>query len=163
MYRTSRAALAVVFWAASFGWATALVAVPYLLAHHPDGAALRPVATAVYLTGGLVCHQRPARSFHPWGVQMPVCGRCAGLYVAAPLGAGLGLAAGIGWLGRRGTMTARHVRLLLVATGLPTAATWSAEWVGLAAPSILVRATAALPLGAAVAWVVATAIREEIK
>jgi len=158
-----RPALAFVFWAASLGWAVALIVVPYLVARHPDRLALRPVAAAVYLTGGLVCHQRPERSFHPWGVQMPVCGRCFGLYAAAPLGAGLGLVAGVGWLGRRRPMTAREVRTLLVVTGLPTAATWSAEWLGLTAPSMMVRAAAALPLGAAVAWVIATAIREEIR
>jgi hypothetical protein len=37
--------------------------------------------TVVYSAAGLVCHQRPDRSFFTHGVQWPVCGRCAGLYL----------------------------------------------------------------------------------
>ena len=54
-------------------------------------------AAGTYLIGGVVCHQRPERSFHLHGVQMPVCARCAGLY----LGAGLGVLAAAGFR-RRG-------------------------------------------------------------
>ena len=37
-------------------------------------------ARCVYQLGSLICHQRPERSFHLAGVQMPVCARCFGLY-----------------------------------------------------------------------------------
>jgi hypothetical protein len=60
-------------------------------------------------------------------------------------------------------MTTGRVRWLLAVTALPTAVTFTAEWLGLAQPSSLTRFLAALPLGAAVAWVVASAIREEIR
>ena len=40
---------------------------------------------AVYLVGGLLCHQRPERSFFLWGSQMPVCARCTGIYVGAAI------------------------------------------------------------------------------
>ena len=69
---------------------------------------------------------------------MPVCARCFGLYAPAPLGAGLALAAGAGWLGRRRRMRVGQVRALLLATGLPTVATWTAEWLGVVAFSLFV-------------------------
>ena len=42
---------------------------------------------AVYGIGSLVCHQLPARSFHLWSAQMPVCARCAGIYFGAAVAA----------------------------------------------------------------------------
>ena len=46
-----------------------------------------PVLTlAVYQAGSLVCHQRPERSFHLAGVQLPVCARCFGLYLSGAVG-----------------------------------------------------------------------------
>jgi len=147
---------------AALGWALTLVLVPWLVARRPDTLALRPVAAIAYLSGSLVCHQRPERSFHPWGVQMPVCARCFGLYAPAPLGAALALAAGAGWLGRRRPPTVRRVRALLLATGLPTAVTWSAEALGLVAFSPAIRFAVALPLGLAVAWVLVRAVGDGI-
>ena len=159
---TRRRAGALALTMAALGWAAALVGVPWLVARRPDALALRPVATVAYLSGSLVCHQRPERSFHPWGIQMPVCARCFGLYAPAPLGAGLALAAGAGWLGRRRRMRVGQVRALLLATGLPTVATWTAEWLGVVAFSPAVRFAAALPLGFAVAWVVVAAVGDGI-
>lgn len=156
-----RQRLALVLFAASAIWAVSLVAVPYAVSHQPDLPAFRLVVASVYLTGGFICHQRPERSFRPWDVQLPVCARCAGLYATAPLGAGLALAVGAGRLGRQRRTTRGQVRALLVITGFPTAATWSAEWLGLAGFPLAVRFAAALPLGAAVAWVVVTAVRDE--
>ena len=147
----------------ALGWALALVLVPWLVARRPEALALRPVAAVAYLSGSLVCHQRPERSFHPWGVQMPVCARCFGLYAPAPLGAALALAAGAGWFGRRRRMTVRQVRALLLVTGLPTAVTWAAEWLGLVALSPAIRFAAAMPLGLAVAWVLVGAVGDGIE
>ena len=78
--------------AATLVWLVLVVAVPAALAREGGGRAVTLVSAGTYLMGGVVCHQRPERSFHPGGVQMPVCARCFGLY----LGAGLGvLAAGV--------------------------------------------------------------------
>ena len=159
---TRRRAGALALTMAALGWAAALVGVPWLVARRPEALALRPVAAVAYVSGSLVCHQRSERSFHPWGIQMPVCARCFGLYAPAPLGAGLALAAGAGWVGRRRRMTVRQVRALLLATGLPTVAIWTAEWLGVVAFSPAVRFAAALPLGFAVAWIVAAAVGDGI-
>lgn len=163
-------------------WSTALVAAPYSLRHGADGAArnggpavhpaagavhpaAEPVhaaagivhfaAGAVYLVAGAVCHQQPARSFHPWGVQLPVCGRCAGLYG----GALLGLLALFGAPRPLGRPT---VRLVLGAAAFPTAATVALEAAGLLDPGNAARAASAVPLGAAASGFVAAAIRGRV-
>ena len=110
------------------------------------------VAAAIYLAAGLVCHQRDDRSFHTHGVKWPVCARCSGLYLAAPLGALAALAGGYG-LRRRRDLT------VLAFAALPTVATFVIEHGGLASITSTVRFIAALPLGAAVAWVVVRAAR----
>lgn len=102
------------------------------------------LTVAVYLSAGRVCHQRPERSFFTRNVQWPVCGRCAGLYLAAPFGA---LAA----LARRRRGGAPHATWLVVAA-LPTAVTMAVELGGVAPVSSLVRAAAALPLGLAIGF-----------
>jgi uncharacterized membrane protein len=99
----------------------------------------------VYLAASRVCHQRPERSFHTAGVKWPVCGRCSGLYLAAPAGALLGAAV----LARRRYSPLR----LIVIAAIPTAITVALEWPHLADVTNLERFVAALPLGAAIAYV----------
>jgi len=108
------------------------------------------IGSAVYLTAGRICHQRPDRSFHTAGVQWPVCGRCAGLYLAAPIGAFAALAAARG---------ARVNRSWLLLAAVPTAITFGIEYMDLAPMSSIARALAALPLGAAVAYAVVVVTR----
>ncbi len=105
--------------------------------------------TAVYLVGARVCHQRPERSFHSAGVQWPVCGRCSGLYLAAPFGA----LAALELARRHRNRTPRGMVALLLLSSLPTGVTLIGEWTGVMTPTNLVRALAALPLGACVAFV----------
>jgi uncharacterized membrane protein len=105
-------------------------------------------ALAMYAAGSLICHQRPERSFHLLGAQMPVCARCAGLY------AGTAVAAIVLWLKR--PLTGRFsigARRLLLGCALPTAATLLYEWTTGQAPGNWVRLASGAPLGAAVAWV----------
>jgi hypothetical protein len=47
---------------------------------------------------------------------------------------------------------------LVAIAAVPTATTLALEWAGLAAPSNVVRAVAALPLGAAIAFVMVRAV-----
>lgn len=125
-----------------------VVAWPLLLGvsawRRAEGAAWPGMA---YFAASIVCHQRPARSFHSAGVQWPVCARCSGLYMSAPLGGLAAMLAGARWRADR-----RAVVVLLATAALPTAATLLLEWTGVPMTNAL-RFLAALPLGAAVAAV----------
>ena len=116
-----------------------------------DRASFRAPAAAVYAASSRLCHQRPERSFHLAGVQLPVCGRCLGLYLSAAIG---GV---IAWASR--TRPDGRARLVLAIAAVPTAATWAAEIAGLAAFSNLARALAALPLGLVAGWLCVQMLR----
>jgi uncharacterized membrane protein len=105
------------------------------------------LTTFVYLSMARLCHQRPERSLATNGVQWPVCARCSGLYLAAPLGA---LAAW--WMGR--DRSTRAWRAALIGASVPTAVTLALEWTSLAPVDNAARLIAALPLGATVAFVI---------
>jgi Predicted membrane protein (DUF2085) len=113
---------------------------------------------AIYLACSRICHQRPERSFYTTGVKWPVCGRCSGLYLFAPFGAVAAMVAPRRRWRQSPTQSANtrtgddHVRWLILAS-LPTVATFVLEWSG-APMTSLVRALAALPLGAAIAFVI---------
>jgi uncharacterized membrane protein len=109
--------------------------------------------SVVYTIAALVCHQRPERSFHISGVQLPVCARCTGLYLAGALGA---VAA---WFGI--AANPRRTRAVILIAALPTAFTVAIEWAAFAAPTNLLRAAAALPLGAAAGWLFVRMLRAE--
>ena len=89
--------------------------------------------------------RRVTRSFHTAGVKWPVSGRCSGLYLAAPAGALLGAVV----LARRRYSA---VRLLIIAA-ITTAITVALEWPHLAEVTNVQRFVTALPLGAAIAYV----------
>ena len=104
-------------------------------------------SAAVYLAASRLCHQRPERSFHTADTAWPVCARCSGLYLSAPIGA---VAA---WSRRRRSSTAeRKWRRGLALGALPTIGTLLVEWAGLAPVTNVMRAMAAVPLGLLVAW-----------
>jgi uncharacterized membrane protein len=128
-------------------WTLTLIAAPTALTTPALGV---PAAT-IYAASSRICHQRPERSFHLDGVQLPVCGRCFGLYLSGALGA---IAA---WTSRR--RAGERTRIVLMVTAIPTAVTWSMEMAGLAGFSNLSRALAALPLGAAAGWVFVQMLR----
>lgn len=138
--------------AAACLWAAVIFAAPYAMASRrpPFMAA----AVLVYEGAGLICHQRPERSFHVAGVQLPVCGRCLGLYISGAIGA-LGA-----WFASRRFSFAR-TRAALVVAAVPTAATVSLEFLGLIEPGNAVRAISALPLGAVAAWIFVRSLRAE--
>lgn len=135
--------MAWIFLAAALAWPAWLVSGTVA---RVEGRAPWLVA-GVYLSASQVCHQRVDRSFHSHGVPWPVCGRCTGLYLAAPLGA---LAA----LRRRRGRTGRRDVIGLAAAAVPTALTFALEQLGAVDVSTWVRCAAALPLGTAVAWVI---------
>lgn len=134
--------------AAAVAWPLALAAAAAARMEHTGSVP----AAVVYTAAGLVCHQRADRSFHTHHVKWPVCARCSGLYLAAPLGAFAAL------LARGRLRRPRDLKALAVAAA-PTAITFVLEHGGLASVSSASRFLAALPLGAAVAWVVVRAAR----
>lgn len=127
---------------ASIAWPMLLASGWWARAH--DGPAWWP--TAVYISCSRICHQRPERSFHTASVSWPVCGRCAGLYLAAPVGALVAF-------GSRRRLRRSAITPLAIAA-VPTALTFVIEYTGLAPVSSLARALAALPLGAAIAFLI---------
>jgi hypothetical protein len=147
----------VLIGAATAGWATWLAVVPAVAGSASRGPSVW-AAAVTYRAGAVVCHQRDERSFHVAGVRMPVCARCFGLYAGAAAGA----LAVFGWLLARRRWRARDWRLplgrwrwLVAASAIPTSAAWIGEHASGMAVSGIARAMAALPLGAAVAAIVA--------
>lgn len=132
------ARLLIVFLAAA--WIALIVAAPV-------SAFGVPLSGATYALGSLICHQRPERSFHLDGAQLPVCARCFGLYLGFALGT---IAVPSGLTG----ITRSTLRTTIVLAAFPTALTWSFELLGLWASSNTTRFVAALPLGAAIALTV---------
>jgi uncharacterized membrane protein len=140
-----------VAWIAALGAATVTSSLPAV------GAAAYGFSAAIYQVGSLLCHQLSERSFHFRGAQLPVCARCAGLYVGAAAAA---LSAS-----RLGPTRSRNVwnrsRMLLAVAALPTAVTLIGEWFSGHMPSHWIRAAAGLPLGAIVMLIVLAATTPE--
>ena len=119
------------------------------------GAAISPrvrasvplVPAVVYAAASRVCHQNPDRSFHTAGRQWPVCARCAGLYLTAPVGAFLALR-------RRAALSRRAAIAALTTFGTPTAISFAAEHLAGLPMTNAARFAAALPLGAIIAWII---------
>jgi uncharacterized membrane protein len=138
------------FVGASTAWSIALLLAPVIAGRPASQASSVGYAFALvmYAAGSLICHQRPERSFHVLGVQMPVCARCAGIY------AGAAVTAIIVWL-RRFRMNQVPVRppsRTLLVSALPTAGTLLYEWTTGHTPANWVRLASGAPMGAAVAW-----------
>jgi uncharacterized membrane protein len=137
--RTERDGLTVLAAAitlAAAAWLSIIIISPWALAHGTG----RMVAVAAYEIGSRICHQRPERSFHVAGVQMPVCARCFGLYLSGALGLGL-----TWWLRRR--LSPGVTRVALGVAALPIVVTVALERMGTIAPSNVERMLTALPLG----------------
>lgn len=111
------------------------------------------VSALVYAASALVCHQLPARSFHTHDSQLPVCARCAGLYLGGAAGA---LA---GWLGA--AAFPRRGRRLLAAAAAPTALTVAAAWAGQESFGNTTRFVTALPLGVAAGFLFVRLLRAD--
>jgi|TARA_B110000116_G_scaffold236621_1_gene222346 uncharacterized membrane protein len=157
--RSARAWWAQAFLVLTVAWLVTLVAVPFAMAHEVGGQPATVVSAGSYLVGNLICHQRSDRSFRLWGVQMPVCARCAGLYGGAAFGA---LVAGAWGSGRRRSAQGiSTLRWVVLGAAVPTGASVAMEALGVFEGSAVIRAAGAIPLGAAVTWVVSLVIRGE--
>ncbi len=190
--RARRGWIGGAFTAVTLGWLLLVLLAPVALARDIGGRAVTLVSAGAYLLGGVVCHQRPDRSFHLEGVQMPVCARCTGLY----LGGGLGVLAAAGRRRRGGGPAERlarrpggtgsggaafppvagagegrrpagrwappWLRWAVLAAAAPTAITFVAEMAGWMPSVGELRAAAGVPLGVAVTWVASLVIRGEL-
>jgi len=141
---------------ASLAW-VALLAWSATTAPPTPGGGAWWLLAGVEAAAALVCHGEDARSFAGPARPVVVCARCCGLY--------LGAVAGAWYAWRRRPRRLQRAtdadlafaarRALLWSAG-PTLATVALEWAGLWDPGNAVRAAAALPLGATVAWLATT-------
>lgn len=155
------------FVGASVAWSFALpLAALAASAPHPSSAVYL-LSLFVYLTGSLLCHQLPERSFHLWGAQMPVCARCTGIYAGAAIAAVIAtLTAGVvrrtssgpqRFLGAAPRATREggsRATLGLAVAVLPTVLTLVYEWTTSQTPANWIRAAAGAPIGVVAAWIV---------
>lgn len=132
------------------GWGAVLLAAPFAITHHPPADGQFVAGTATYVVSSALCHQQAARSFSAWGVQLPVCARCSGLYGGAALAA-LGVLMTL-VAGARPSLPHRTARTLILVAAVPTVASFVTEIGGVVDPGNVGRALAGLPLGAAVVW-----------
>jgi uncharacterized membrane protein len=144
----------------ALSWSAALAAAPM--------SAWPRVSAVTYAAGSLVCHQRTERSFHHAGAQYPVCARCLGLYVGAA--GGVLLWASVSGLGATpraraaAIMRPSVIRRILMIVALPTMVTVVASWLGWCDDAgNVVRAVSALPLGAAIAAVIAAVAAGDLR
>ena len=143
-------ALAAALTGAALVWGLLILLAPVAIQAQ---TVLGPVAVT-YGQASRICHQRPDRSFRIAGRQMPVCARCAALYLSFALGA----LAVWGLPGQRQRPQHSARRLLFIAA-LPTAVTWLLEHLFGVPMSNAVRAVAALPLGASAGWLLVGMLR----
>jgi uncharacterized membrane protein len=155
----SRRVVLLALFVITLSWTAALTAAPMTTSPR--------VSAMTYAAGSLICHQRSERSFHYDGAQYPVCARCFGLYAGAVVGvlfwaaaSGLGAAARV----RTAQLTRPRVaRRTLIVVALPTVVTVAASWFGWWDAGNLVRAALAIPLGAAIAAVIAAVAAGDLR
>ena len=121
------------------------------------------IIAIIYAAGGLICHQRPERSFFLNGHQFPVCARCTGLYLSAAMGI-------IGWLAlkiaRRWSSLPFDPRLakrVVILSAIPTAVSFMTGVLGIWDGSNLTRAMLAIPVGASAGAVVAAVATKDLR
>jgi uncharacterized membrane protein len=148
-----------VFVASSIVWALLLPLAPFAASRPAPAIAWYTLAFLVYGAGSVVCHQLPERSFFLWSAQWPVCARCTGIYFGAAVAALFAMTVRLKPDNTYQGITSRRARLMLLAAALPTAATLVYEWTTGDMPSHMIRALAGAPLGAAIAIIVAGALR----
>jgi uncharacterized membrane protein len=129
--------------AAALGWSAAIWLAPVTL-----DLGSRTFASATwfpYALGGLVCHQRPERSFTSGSIPWPVCARCAGLYLSAAAAIVVVLLASVrSWTGAAAW---RGWRVALLLAAFPSGLSWLVETAGWWLPDNATRATLAAPFG----------------
>jgi uncharacterized membrane protein len=121
------------------------------------------IIAIIYAAGGLICHQRPERSFFLDAHQFPVCARCTGLYLSGAVGMA-------GWLALK--MARRWTSLpfdpglakrIVLISAIPTAVSLMAGVLAMWDGSNLTRAMLAIPLGVSAGAVVAAVATKDLR
>jgi uncharacterized membrane protein len=137
-------ASAAILPAAACVWILVLVVAPIALSR-----GVAPLGTvAMYRSASIVCHQKTERSFTVAKMQMPVCARCFGLYLAGGAGAFAAFVFGR----RRPSPNVHAVRMVLAAAAVPLLVSVGLEWFGVIQGSNVSRFASALPLGLSAGW-----------
>jgi len=130
--------------AAACVWTLVLVLAPLALAR-----GVFPIGTvATYQSASILCHQKTERSFTVGKMQMPVCARCFGLYLAGGAGALMAFV----FSRRRPAPSVHVVRMVLSAAAMPMLLSIGLEWLGVIEGSNVSRFASALPLGFSAGW-----------
>ncbi len=132
----------------SLMWVGLLCSAPLAGGSSPLPLVLQSAAAVIYRAGAVVCHQRPERSFALRAVPLPVCGRCLGLYLGAPMGLLV-----VAVRRRRPAPAVRLLRGAFAAALLPSLGLVILEAAGTLDPGNAVRAIGAVPAGIATGWV----------
>lgn len=143
------------FVAAASAWTAALPLAAYGASRPAGSSAWYAFALLAYALGGVICHQRPERSFHLWTSQLPVCARCTGIYAGAALAGVLALSD----RGGRMRQWDRRALTVLSIAAAPTLLTLAYEWISGDMPSNAIRALSGVPLGVVLALIVLAATR----
>ncbi len=146
--------------AAAVGWGTAILAAP-LVRGSRDGDLATRLAALTYVIGAFVCHQRPDRSFHLAGAQLPVCARCAALYWGGAIGVAV-------WLLRSRTGGSRAINRTLVRRAIfilsvPIAVTLGASAIGMWDADNAFRAISSAPVGVALGALLAAVVLGDLR
>ena len=128
-------------------WAASIPAAAFAASRAPAGSIGYGFAATIYAAASLLCHQRPERSFHLWAVQLPVCARCAGVYLGAACAT----------LVR--TRRIRRPVAFVLAASAPAAMTLVYEWSTGAMPANWIRALTGLAIGGSVMLLLAGELR----
>jgi uncharacterized membrane protein len=121
------------------------------------------VLAIIFAIGGVICHQRPERSFFIDGHQLPVCARCTGLYVSALIGLAGWVAVKLarGW--QPIPVLPRTALRMLAIAAVPTAISVASGMLGAAVGTNLSRALLAIPLGASAGAIVAAVATKDLR
>jgi uncharacterized membrane protein len=141
---------------AALVWSAAVWLTPAALAR--DSRSFGSVAWIPYALGGLICHQRPERSFSTSAIPWPVCARCAGLYLSTA--AGILVAFPVSAADWARAETWRRWRTALLFAAVPSVASWVLEAAGLWSSTNGARALLAVPLGVVIGALIASIARQ---
>ena len=117
----------------------------------------------IFAIGGVICHQRPERSFFLDGHQLPVCARCTALYLSGAIGLVAWWSVKFARKWRPIPIDARRaVRVLLIAS-IPTAISVASAVAGWWDGSNITRAMLAIPLGASAGAIAAAVSTKDLR